>query len=48
MGVRCLDGIIIGTEKIVVNKMMVPGTDQRIFNMTRNIGMVGKTPNISI
>ena len=35
MGVVCKDGVIIGTEKIVINKMMVSGTDKRIFNITR-------------
>lgn len=40
MGVRCKDGIIIGTEKIVVNKMMLSGTDKRIYSVTPSIGAV--------
>ena len=40
VGVVCKDGIIIGTEKIVVNKMMVSGTDKRAFNMTKQTGCV--------
>ena len=35
VGVVCKDGVIIGTEKIVVNKMMVSGTDKRTFNITK-------------
>ncbi len=40
MGVVCKDGIILGTEKIVTNKMMVSGTDKRIYSVTKNSGTV--------
>ena len=39
-GIVCKDGIILGTEKIIVNKMMVSGTDKRIYSVTRNSGSV--------
>jgi len=39
-GVLCKDGVILGTEKIVINKMMVSGTDKRIYNVTKQIGCV--------
>jgi 20S proteasome alpha/beta subunit len=35
MGVVCKDGIILGTEKIVFNKMMVSGTDKRVYSVTK-------------
>jgi 20S proteasome subunit alpha 7 len=38
--VVCKDGIILGTEKIVMNKMMVSGTDKRVYNITKQIGSV--------
>lgn len=38
LGVVCKDGIILGTEKIVQNKMMISGTDKRAYNVTRQIG----------
>ena len=47
MGVRCKDGIILGTEKIVVNKMMVSGTDKRIFSVNPNLGCVIPIPYFS-
>ena len=40
VGVVCKDGIVLGTEKIVQNKMMVSGTDKRAYNVTRQIGAV--------
>jgi 20S proteasome subunit alpha 7 len=40
LGVVCKDGIILGTEKIVLNKMMVSGTDKRVFSVTKQIGSV--------
>ena len=39
-GVVCSDGIILGTEKIVINKMMVSGTDKRTYSISREIGCV--------
>jgi len=33
MGVVCSDGIVLGTEKIVVNKMQLSGTDKRTFTI---------------
>ena len=38
----CKDGIILGTEKIVVNKMMISGTDKRAYSMAREIGCVSE------
>lgn len=40
VGVRCKNGIVLGTEKIVVNKMMIPGTDKRIFSVHPTAGCV--------
>ena len=40
LGVVCKDGIIMGTEKIVVNKMMVSGTDKRLYSLALNTGGV--------
>lgn len=37
---RCKDGIIIGTEKIVLNKMMLSGTDKRIYSISMSVGSV--------
>ena len=47
VGVKCKDGIIMGTEKIVINKMMVPGTDKRLYSVSFNCGGVvnGVTPD---
>ena len=40
VGVRCLDGIVLGTEKIIFSKMMISGTDKRIFSATVKHGAV--------
>lgn len=40
MGVVCKDGIVMGTEKIIVNKMMVSGTDKRAYSVTKDVGCV--------
>ena len=39
-GVVCKDGVILATEKIVINKMMISGTDKRVYSVTKNIGSV--------
>lgn len=33
VGVHCKDGIILGTEKLVLNKLMVDGTDRRLYSI---------------
>ena len=45
-GVVCSDGIVLGTEKIVINKMMLSGTDKRTFNITREVGCVSDEPDL--
>lgn len=40
LGVVCKDGIIMGTEKIVSNKMMVSGTDKRLYSLSLSSGGV--------
>jgi 20S proteasome subunit alpha 7 len=40
VGVRCKNGIVLGTEKIVVSKMMLAGTDKRTFSITPKSGCV--------
>ena len=40
VGVRCKNGIVLGTEKIVLSKMMIAGTDKRIFSVTTQSGCV--------
>ena len=47
VGVHCKDGIVMGTEKLVLNKMMVAGTDRRVYSLNMNSGSVvnGITPD---
>ena len=47
MGVVCKDGIILGTEKIITNKMSIPGTDKRLYSINLHTGGVinGVTPD---
>lgn len=47
MGVKCSDGIILGAEKLVFAKMLVEGTNRRIYNIDKKIGMVvgGRIPD---
>ena len=38
MGVCCKDGIVLGSEKIVMNKMMISGNDKRVYSTARHSG----------
>ena len=40
MGLRCCDGVVLGVEKLVVSKMLVEGSNRRIFNVDKHVGMV--------
>jgi len=33
IGVRCKDGVILGAEKLLMSKLLVPGTNQRVYNV---------------
>ncbi len=39
VGVICKDGIILGAEKVVMSKLMMPLTDKRLYNIDSHIGM---------
>ena len=47
MGVVCKDGIIMGTEKLVLNKMQIAGSDKRLYSINMSTGGVinGLTPD---
>jgi 20S proteasome subunit alpha 7 len=40
LGVKCKDGVILGAEKLVVSKLMVPGSNKRLYNIDKEIGCV--------
>jgi len=47
IGVLCKDGVILGSEKLMVSKMLVEGTNRRIFNVAEHVGIVvgGRIPD---
>lgn len=40
VGICCKDGVVLGVEKLIEMKMMEEGTNQRIFNIDKHVGMV--------
>lgn len=40
LGAVCKDGIVLGSEKVIQSKMMIGGTDPRIFSVSKTQGMV--------
>ncbi|MDI1491201.1 MAG: putative proteasome subunit alpha type-7 [Ramalina farinacea] len=40
IGIRCKNGIILATEKIITSKLLRPGANRRIATVDRNIGVV--------
>jgi len=39
LGVRCLDGVVLGVEKLVEHKMLVPSSGKRIGAIDKHAGM---------
>jgi 20S proteasome subunit alpha 7 len=39
IGICCKDGVVLGVEKLVEMKMMEEGTNQRIYNVDRHVGV---------
>ena len=40
VGVVCNDGVILATEKVLPNKLLLAQTDKRIYSMSRNAGIL--------
>lgn len=40
MGMVCKDGVMLGTEKIIVSEMTIADSDRRVYSITKQIGMV--------
>ncbi|CAN1253229.1 Proteasome subunit alpha type-3 [Linum perenne] len=40
VGIKCKDGIVMGVEKLIASKMMLPGSNRRIHSVHRHSGMV--------
>ncbi|CAI0397756.1 unnamed protein product [Linum tenue] len=39
VGIKCKDGIVMGVEKLIASKMMLPGSNRRIHSVHRHTGM---------
>lgn len=42
VGIRCKDGVVLGVEKLVISKMLEPGSNKRINTIDRHAGVVRK------
>eukprot|EP00698_Gefionella_okellyi_P003024 TRINITY_DN12849_c0_g1_i1.p1 TRINITY_DN12849_c0_g1~~TRINITY_DN12849_c0_g1_i1.p1 ORF type:complete len:256 (+),score=46.15 TRINITY_DN12849_c0_g1_i1:86-853(+) len=38
IALRCKDGVVLGVEKLVLSRMLEPGSNRRIFSIDRHIG----------
>mmetsp|Transcript_41657 Transcript_41657/g.102634 ORF Transcript_41657/g.102634 Transcript_41657/m.102634 type:complete len:250 (-) Transcript_41657:166-915(-) len=41
LGIKCKDGVVLGVEKLLPFKMLVPGSNRRIAAVDRHAGMAG-------
>jgi len=39
VGIRCVDGVVLGVEKLILSKMLVPGTSKRIHSIDYHCGL---------
>jgi len=39
VGVRCADGVVMGVEKVIISKMLVEGSNRRIFTVDTHCGI---------
>uniref|UniRef100_A0A8D3E8A8 Proteasome subunit alpha type n=1 Tax=Scophthalmus maximus TaxID=52904 RepID=A0A8D3E8A8_SCOMX len=39
ISIRCKDGVVFGVEKLVLSKLYEQGSNKRIFNIDRHVGM---------
>lgn len=39
IGLRCKDGVVLAVEKLVISKLLVEGSNRRLFNVDRHAGL---------
>lgn len=39
IGLKCIDGVVLGVEKVLKNKMLVEGSDHRIYTTSKHSGI---------
>lgn len=39
IGIRCKDGVVFGVEKLVLSKLYEEGSNKRLFNVDRHVGI---------
>ncbi|GIL76213.1 hypothetical protein Vretifemale_5708 [Volvox reticuliferus] len=39
LGLRCKDGVVLACEKLVLSKLLVEGSNRRIHNIDRHVGV---------
>ncbi len=39
LGIVCSDGVVLASEKLLLSKMLVDGTNKRIYSVDRHVGM---------
>lgn len=40
IGLRCKDGVVLAVEKLILSKLLVEGSNRRIYNVDRHAGVV--------
>ena len=44
IGLRCKDGVVLAVEKLIISKLLVEGSNRRIYNVDRHAGVVSGLP----
>ncbi|GAX73520.1 hypothetical protein CEUSTIGMA_g972.t1 [Chlamydomonas eustigma] len=39
IGLRCKDGVVLAVEKLIISKLLVEGSNRRIYNVDRHAGL---------
>lgn len=47
IGIRCRDGVILATEKIITSKLLKPNANKKIATVDRHVGIVSSASYIS-
>jgi 20S proteasome subunit alpha 7 len=40
LAIRCKDGIVMGVEKLIISKMLEPGSNRRVYHVDKHAGLV--------
>ncbi len=48
IGLKCKDGVVLAVEKLIISKLLVEGSNKRIYSVDKHAGLVSRAVRAAI